>query len=92
VLGFLTGSFGPKPHPIKSLVAYTCLHGIEAGGNQTGELKLTLGGLGRVDEDGDLVLYLGDYSLVVDVDAKAVWNFMLTGDSAVLDGWPKRPA
>jgi len=91
VLGFLTGSFGPAPYPIKSLVAYTRLHGIEAAGNQTGELNLTLGSLGRVDEDGDLVLYPGQYSLVVDIDAKAAWNFTLTGDSAVLDGWPKRP-
>ena len=72
-------------------MAYTRLHNIEAGGKQTGDLKLSLGSLGRVDGDGDLVLYPGEYSLVVDVDAKAVWNFTLTGESAVLDGWPKRP-
>jgi beta-D-xylosidase 4 len=90
-LGFLTGSFGPEPYPIKSLVAYTRLHDIAAGEKRSGELGLTLGNLGRVNEDGDLVLYPGDYSLIVDVDAKATWNFTLTGESRLLDEWPKRP-
>jgi len=48
------------------------LHDIEVESKQTGELKFTLGSLGRVDEDGDLVLYPGEYNLVVDVDKKAM--------------------
>jgi len=91
VLGFLSGSFGPTPYPIKSLVAYTRLHNITVGTSQTGNLNLTLGSLGRVNEVGNVVLYPGDYSLVVDTDAKAMWNFTLTGEATVLDSWPAPP-
>jgi len=92
VLGFLSGTFGPTPYPLKSLVTYTRLHNITAGSSQTASLGLSLGSLARVDEQGDMVLYPGDYSLVIDTDAKAVWNFTLTGDAAVLDSWPTPPA
>lgn len=72
-------------------MAYTRLHDIAAGEKRSGELSLTLGNLGRVNEDGELVLYPGSYSLVLDVDSKATWNFTLTGESKLLDGWPKAP-
>jgi beta-D-xylosidase 4 len=92
LLGFLSGSFGPAPHPAKSLVAYTRLHDISPSSSQKGSLKLTLGSLARVNEKGDMVLYPGDYSLVVDIDRKAVWNFTLVGEMKVLDSWPQPPA
>ena len=92
VLGFLSGSFGPEPYPLKSLVAYTRLHNITAGSSQIGNLNLTLGSLARADDRGDMVLYPGDYSLIIDTDAKAMWNFTLTGDAATLDAWPAPPA
>ena len=92
VLGFLSGSFGPTPYPLRSLVAYTRLHNITAGCSQTGNLNLTLGSLARADDSGDMVLYPGDYSLVIDTDAKAVWNFTLSGSAATLDAWPEPPA
>jgi beta-D-xylosidase 4 len=91
VLGFLSGAFGPMPYPQKSLVAYTRLHNITAGSSQTGNLNLTLGSLARADDGGDMVLYPGDYSLVIDTDAKATWNFTLTGDATTLDSWPAPP-
>lgn len=91
-LGFLSGSFGPTPYPLKSLVAYTRLHNITGGSSQTGTLNLTLGSLARADDAGDMVLYPGDYSLIIDTDAKAAWNFTLTGDAATLDAWPAPPA
>jgi len=91
VLGFLSGTFGPTPYPIKSLVAYTRLHNITAGASQTGLLSLSLGSLARADDNGDVVLYPGDYSLVIDTDAKAVLNFTLTGDPTALDSWPTPP-
>ena len=91
VLGFLSGSFGPTPYPIKSLVAYTRLHNITAGSSQMASLNLTLGSLARVDDAGDVVLYPGDYSLVIDTDAKATWNFTLTGEATMLDSWPAPP-
>lgn len=91
VLGFLTGSFGPKPYPKKSLVAYKRLHSVEAGGDSKTELELNLASLARVDENGNMVLYPGDYSLVIDNDEKAAWNFTLTGEKLALDSWPKAP-
>ena len=87
VLGFLTGTFGPIPYPQKSLVAYTRLHNVTAGSSQTAHLTLNLGSLARADDAGDMVLYPGDYSLVIDTDAKAVWDFTLEGDAVTLDGW-----
>jgi beta-D-xylosidase 4 len=91
VLGFLSGSFGPTPYPQKSLVAYTRLHNITGGALQTGYLNLTLGSLARANNDGDVVLYPGDYSLTIDTDTKAMWNFTLTGDPMTLDSWPAPP-
>lgn len=92
VLGFLSGAFGPMPYPKKSLVAYTRLHNITTGSSQTGSLSLDLGSLARADGTGDMVLYPGDYSLVIDTDAKATWNFTLEGDAVTLDSWPAPPA
>ncbi|KAF8854303.1 glycoside hydrolase [Acephala macrosclerotiorum] len=91
-LGFLSGSFGPTPYPSKSLVAYTRIHDISPNSSSDGSLKLTLGSLARTDENGDLVLYPGSYSLKVDVDGKAMWNFTLVGEQVVLDSWPTPPA
>lgn len=51
-------------------------------------LALTVGSLARADDKGDLVLWPGNYSFFVDIDRKAVWNFTLVGDAAVLDSWP----
>ncbi|KAI1382400.1 glycoside hydrolase family 3 protein [Hypoxylon crocopeplum] len=89
VLGFIAGTHGPAPYPIKRLVAYQRLHGIAGGEQQTADLELTLGSLGRRDEEGNLVLYPGEYSLVVDVPTQATWNFTLEGQPFVLDEWPQ---
>ncbi|KAI1476953.1 glycoside hydrolase family 3 protein [Daldinia eschscholtzii] len=89
VLGFIAGAHGPEPHPIKRLVAYKRLHDIAAGEAQTANLTLSLGSLARRDEDGNLVLYPGEYSLLVDVPTQAAWNFTLEGEPVVLDEWPR---
>ncbi|GME30761.1 Glycoside hydrolase family 3 [Neofusicoccum parvum] len=94
-LAFLTGAFGPAPHPRASLVAYQRLRGIAAGGTVTASLNLTLGSLARVNADGDKVLYPGDYALVFDVPGaleKATANFTLTGDEVVIESWPRLDA
>ncbi|KAI0833925.1 glycoside hydrolase family 3 protein [Hypoxylon sp. FL0890] len=88
-LGFIAGAHGPEPYPIKRLVAYQRLHNVTAGEQQTANLTLTLGSLGRRDEEGNLVLYPGEYSLLVDVPTQAVWNFTLQGEAFVLDEWPR---
>jgi beta-D-xylosidase 4 len=92
LLGFLSGEFGPTPYPKKSLVAYQRLHNIEPGTSQTGNLTLTLGSLGRVDTNGDVVLYPGSYKLGVDINGSVAWEFRLLEDEEVLDSWPVSPA
>jgi beta-D-xylosidase 4 len=91
-LGFITGAVGPPPYPIKSLVAYDRLFNVSAGTSATATLNLTLASLARHDEDGNMILYPGDYALLVDVPTQAVVNFTLTGAQAVLDQWPQRPS
>lgn len=90
-LAFISGQYGPTPYPLKQLVAYQRLFNVTAGTTATAQLNLTLGSLGRHDEAGNLVLYPGDYSLLLDVPALATWNFTLTGNETVLDEWPVAP-
>ncbi|KAK8110991.1 uncharacterized protein PG998_007448 [Apiospora kogelbergensis] len=90
-LGFVAGEHGPTPYPIKQLVAYERLFAVEAGATAMAHLNLTLGSLARHDDMGNLVLYPGDYSLLVDVPTQATWNFTLTGKEATLEEWPQAP-
>ncbi|KAL1612143.1 hypothetical protein SLS60_000366 [Paraconiothyrium brasiliense] len=91
-LGYLTGTFGPAPHPKKSLVAYQRLFAISGGSSATANLNLTLGSLARVDDKGNKILYPGEYSLVIDNQPLTLVNFTLTGDQVMLDEWPQPPA
>lgn len=91
-LGFLTGTYGPQPYPLKTLVAYERLFNVTAGTPQTATLNLTLGSLSRHDEQGNQKLYPGDYALVIDTDARAVWNFTVSGEESMMDAWPQMPA
>lgn len=86
---FVSGQHGPQPYPLKQLVGYERLFSIGAGASQTANLNITLGSLARFDEQGNAVLYPGDYSLLVDVPTQATWNFTLTGSEVVLDHWPQ---
>ncbi|KAJ8070923.1 hypothetical protein OCU04_001282 [Sclerotinia nivalis] len=89
VLLFLTGSFGPTPYPKKSLVAYRRLHDIKGGTSANAKLKMNLASLARGNENGDLVLFPGDYKVFVDGDGKDEWSFTLKGEEVVLDRWPE---
>ena len=90
-LAFVNGTYGPAPYPLKELVAYTRLRGIEPGETTTAELKVSLGDVARVDENGNTVLYPGRYSWLLDVPTQHVVEFEVTGDEAVLDEWPQPP-
>ncbi|RFU28899.1 hypothetical protein B7463_g7453, partial [Scytalidium lignicola] len=85
---FISGKFGPTPYPLKSLVAYERIHNIPGSGAHTVILKLTLGSLSRIDENGNTILYPGSYSLLVDQPTQATFNFTLTGKEAIIDAWP----
>lgn len=89
VLAFISGEYGPQPYPIKQLVAYDRLFDISPGSTGSTSLDLTLGSLARHDESGNLVLYPGTYSLLLDVPTQTTWEFSLTGDEATLELWPQ---
>lgn len=90
-LGYISGNFGPMPQPKKSLVSYQRLFNIAGGASDTATLNITLASLARVDENGNKVLYPGDYSLLIDNGPLVVANFTLTGDQQVLENWPQPP-
>lgn len=92
VLGFLNGTYGPAPHPIKELVQYTRLHNVTGGECRTAVLPMTLGSLSRVDDMGNRVLYPGEYTLAIDTQPLTSVTFTLTGSNATLDEWPQPPA
>ena len=85
-----TTNAGPAPYPNKSLISYARAHGIPVNGTKTLVLPLTLGSLARADENGDLIIWPGDYSLTLDIDARLAFNFSLTGSAAVVDSLPRQ--
>ncbi|KAK4463728.1 glycoside hydrolase superfamily [Cladorrhinum samala] len=90
VLAFISGEFGPKPYPIKTLASYTRLHDVAPGSTSTANLSWTLGNLARHDEQGNTVLYPGTYTVTIDEPTKLVKTLVLEGDEpVVLDKWPQ---
>ena len=87
---FIKGEYGPKPYPLKSLVGFARLRDIAPGANATATVEVKLGAVGRSDEKGDLVLWPGKYTLVLDVDEKSRWDFVISGEQKVLDAMPAR--
>ena len=90
-LAFVSGAAGPKPYPIKTLVAYGRLRDVAAGQTASASLPWTLGSLARHDENGNTVLYPGAYTLMLDQPTLVNTTLTLTGDMAVLDKWPAAP-
>jgi xylan 1,4-beta-xylosidase len=88
VLAFLTGEYGPKPYPIKTLAAYTRLREISAGEQKATVLTWSLGDIARHDEQGNTVLYPGKYKVLIDEPTVGEAEFELTGEPVVLDAWP----
>ncbi|KAJ5483095.1 exo-1-4-beta-xylosidase bxlB [Penicillium diatomitis] len=79
---------GPAPRPRKTLVAYSRLHGIKKGEEQTTMLNLTLGSLARADENGSLVIFPGHYKIALDNDESLTYEFDLRGDAHVIETLP----
>lgn len=87
-LAFAKSQSGPKPYPLKTLITYGRLRDIAAGQTKTAELPLTLGSLARYDEQGNQVLYPGEYTIMLDEPMQASTTLTLTGTAATLDKWP----
>ncbi|KAF2197733.1 glycoside hydrolase [Delitschia confertaspora ATCC 74209] len=92
VLAFISSTNGPRPYPIKTLVAYTRIRDIAPNRTADALLEWTLGNIARHDEKGNTVLYPGDYQILLDEPLQTKFNFTLTGTEAVLDKWPSPPA
>ncbi|KAK1751093.1 glycoside hydrolase superfamily, partial [Echria macrotheca] len=87
-LAFVSGEFGPKPYPIKTLAAFTRLRDIKPGKTAEARLEWTLGDIARHDEQGNTVLYPGTYTVMLDEPTKATIDFTVAGEPVVLDKWP----
>ncbi|CAK7229970.1 hypothetical protein SBRCBS47491_007428 [Sporothrix bragantina] len=88
-LAFLSGEYGPAPFPRKTLVGYRRLRGVAPGKTQKTSIFLTLGNLARTDAQGNLVLYPGTYTLLLDEPTQHTLTFVLTGGPVVLDEFPQ---
>jgi len=93
-LAFVSGEFGPKPYPIKTLASYARVRDVKAGAAAaaTAELQWTVGNLARYDESGNTVLFPGTYTLTLDEPTQATVQFVLEGEAVVLDKWPAPPS
>ncbi|KAI2473854.1 glycoside hydrolase family 3 protein [Annulohypoxylon bovei var. microspora] len=89
-LAFASGSYGPAPHPNKSLIGYQRLYGIEPGQDKIAQVQVKLAQLARFDNDGNRILYPGTYRVAIDTDPEKVsFEFTLTGEQTILESWPK---
>ncbi|KAM5530909.1 hypothetical protein V8D89_015441 [Ganoderma adspersum] len=86
---FVSGTFGPAPHPNKQLVAYTRVHELAPNENAVAQLNVTLGALARADESGAKWLYPGTYTLALDTTGELKRTFRLVGEAAKIADWPK---
>ncbi|KAK4193235.1 family 3 putative glycoside hydrolase [Podospora australis] len=87
------GEYGPKPYPLKTLVGYKRLRGIEAGDTAAALVDVKLGDLARVDLSGNTVLYPGKYKFLLDVTDPVMSEveIELVGEEVVLDYFPQPP-
>jgi len=63
---------------------------VAPGESATASLDINIGTIARGDEKGDLVLFPGKYSIVLDIDDQDIWEFAIEGDDELLDSWPAR--
>lgn len=95
LLFIVTHEAGPTPYPLQTLVGYTRAAQIEGGeSRETVSVEVTREALARTSEKGDLVLYPGSYTLLVDVGQRQteVGSFTLEGEEVVLDKFPQKEA
>lgn len=86
---FISGNGGPTPHPNKQLVAFTRLHDIGPQKGSTASLPVTLGSVARTDTNGNLWVYPGTYTLVVDTPAVLSATFELEGEAVQISTFPQ---
>ena len=90
-LAFIKSEVGPEPYPLKTLAAYDRLRDVRPGKKAKAKLDWTLDNIARRDESGNLVLYPGKYTILLDEPTQDEISFTLTGKEVVLDEWPAIP-
>ncbi|GJJ07765.1 hypothetical protein Clacol_001970 [Clathrus columnatus] len=86
---FISGNGGPTPHPNKQLVAFTRLHNINGQKKSTASLPVTLGSIARTDENGNLWIYPGTYTLTLDTPGTLSASFKLEGNAVQISSFPQ---
>ncbi|KAM0355064.1 hypothetical protein ACHAPU_000915 [Fusarium lateritium] len=90
-LVFIKSKVGPKPYPLKTLAAYSRSYDIAPSASKDVTLQWTLDNIARREANGDLVVYPGTYTLLLDEPTQAEVKITLTGKKATLDKWPEMP-
>jgi len=86
---FANTTAGPQPAPRQELVAYTRVKGIVPGERKEAVLCVELGQIARVDEEGNRVLYPGEYNIWLDVDGEVRARFRLVGEATRIAAFPR---
>ncbi|KZW02642.1 glycoside hydrolase family 3 protein [Exidia glandulosa HHB12029] len=89
---FSNTTAGPSPAPLKELVSYARVKGLEPGASKTASLVVTLGSIARVDEDGHSVLFPGNYTVFVDTTRDISHSFELVGNETRILTFPQPPS
>ncbi|KAJ8514475.1 hypothetical protein ONZ45_g7995 [Pleurotus djamor] len=88
---FASINAGPEPRPKKRLVSYTRAQSIHPRTSVIVDLPVTVGSLGRADENGDTLIFPGKYTFVVDVGLRRLEDaFHVVGNLVRIDGLPHR--
>ncbi|KAM0245260.1 hypothetical protein ACHAP5_005489 [Fusarium lateritium] len=90
-LVFIKSDVSPKLYPLKTLAAYARSLDIAPSVTKEVSLQWTLDSIARREKNGDLVLYPGTYTLLLDEPVQAKLKVTLTGKKATLDKWPELP-
>lgn len=83
-----TSNAGPAPYPNKWLVGFDRLATIAPGQSAELVIPVPVGAIARADENGNKVVYPGDYQLALNVERSVVVDVKLTGDAVTIERWP----
>nr|pir xylan 1,4-beta-xylosidase (EC 3.2.1.37) - Talaromyces emersonii [Rasamsonia emersonii]AAL32053.2 beta-xylosidase [Rasamsonia emersonii] len=85
---FANTTAGPKPYPNKWLVGFDRLATIHPAKTAQVTFPVPLGAIARADENGNKVIFPGEYELALNNERSVVVSFSLTGNAATLENWP----
>jgi beta-D-xylosidase 4 len=86
-----TQNAGPAPYPRKTLIGYARAFDVQPGESKTVSIDVEVGAIARYDEQGNAVLYNGDYGLQVDIEGNdgPTAKFSLNGEAEQIEEFPQ---